>query len=81
MTIDGKNTNERTRGYSAVALANSVIIQFSRAELEKIILKKEGDILATKRYFLNHTEAFKDKPNNYLNKYAHIMDEVEVIKG
>ena len=52
MADDGKEIKQRKHIYSAIALENSLVLEFSRSELDKIFKKKEKHIIETKKNFL-----------------------------
>ena len=40
---------------------NSLIISFPKSEFDRVVMKKEKEIIENRRVFLQGTEAFRDK--------------------
>jgi len=79
MQLDGK-AQDRCRNYSAIAMQNTLLVQFSKAEFDRIIFQKERATLEHKKSFLLNTETFRDKPRAFLMKMSKELETREVIK-
>ena len=44
--------NGRNRNYSAISLSNSLVVSFPRSEFDRVVLKKEREIIESRRVFL-----------------------------